>query len=242
MSLFDRAWDLVKMPFVPGSIRPVEGKFKEGDDDHAPAQIYEGDFYDPVDDITRLIEIDPMREWVGEEENYFGNKHRNMDRVEAAFIDLRDEEGREPEMAFGLEQANPFATTIDNKLERVFVPSDLRERGIGSGLLDALHEYRSKYGRQSRGIPMSNEVSEKMLNVLASRNLFPNELAKLPEGMSHDPNEEYFHSGWRTKDRWPGSKEEAPPRSEWFDRWKEAGQRHQERMQMEAEWEDEEDW
>ena len=80
MSLFDRAWDLVKMPFVPGSIRPVEGKFKEGDDDHAPAQIYEGDFYDPVDDITRLIEIDPMREWVGEEENYFGNKHRNMDR------------------------------------------------------------------------------------------------------------------------------------------------------------------
>ena len=238
MTAFDTAWDLVKAPYIPGSMRPIEGQFKEGDDTHAPAQLYEGDFYDPVDEITRRIEIDPMREYTGSKEGF--GWLRDLDNVEAAYIDMTGEEGREPEMAFGLKQNNPFIAMVDNKLDRIFVPSDLRRRGIASGLADALHEYRmAAYAGTSgedsakQGMNLSSENSEDMLNLLASRNIFPKELAKLPEHMKIN-NETYYHTNYG-RQRWPGSKEDAPPPEERIERFRQAAEAFAERQRIEEE-------
>lgn len=222
---FNRAWDLVKMPFVEGSVRPVKGRFMEGDEDHAPEQMYEADFYDPVDDITRRIEIEPARKWIGPRDTYGerNRMHRDMDRVTAALIDLRDEEGREPEQAFGVPQVNPFSAAVDGVLSRTFVPSDLRGRGLGTGLMDALAEYYKKVKGRERGLPLDRSVSAEMLSLLASRNLFPEGLEH--DEAAHDPNEEYFRAQWDSRSRWPGSKDDAPPMEEKMGRWKEAADR-----------------
>ena len=39
MTAFEQAFALLKMPFVPGSVRAKEGEFMEGDDDHTVMPI-----------------------------------------------------------------------------------------------------------------------------------------------------------------------------------------------------------
>jgi len=47
MTVFDRAWDVVKMPLVPGSIR-YDGPHVVNDEE--PVHAYSAEFHDPVDD------------------------------------------------------------------------------------------------------------------------------------------------------------------------------------------------
>ena len=236
-SSFEQAFSLLKMPFVPGSVRPLEGEFMEGDDDHAPAQKFVGDFYDPIDDRTLPINIEPQREWIGEDNpsHGFGRKHKHMDRMDAAVIpmDMIDED-RESEMQFGMPQKNPFAAIIDNLIERVYVPTDLRRRQMGQGLLDALLEYRTKFANRGHIRP-SRENSGDMLGLLASRGLFPRGLARIPKEQNwNDPDTQYMHSEWNPSDRWQNAEEvQRVPKHKWEKRWNAAGKqfkRDQEEM------------
>ena len=237
-SSFEQAFSLLKMPFVPGSVRPLEGEFMEGDDDHAPAQKFVGDFYDPIDDRTLPINIEPARDWIGEEDKgWWGKKHKTMDRMDAAVIpmDMIDED-RESEMQFGMPQKNPFAAIIDNKIERLYVPTDLRRRQMGQGLLDALQEYRENHAPTRRGhIRPARENTGDMLGLLASRGLFPRGLARIPKEQNwNDPNTQYMHSEWNPSDRWQNAEDaDKVPKHKWEKRWNAAGKqfaREQEEM------------
>tara|TARA_R110001632_G_scaffold142068_2_gene258080 strand:- start:171 stop:923 length:753 start_codon:yes stop_codon:yes gene_type:complete len=245
---FEQAFSLLKMPFVPGSVRPLEGEFMEGDDDHAPAQKFVGDFYDPTDDRTLPINIEPARDWTGEDNpSYgFGRKHKNMDRMDAAVIpmDMIDED-RESEMQFGMAQKNPFAAIIDNLIERVYVPTDLRRREMGQGLLDALQEYRQNFGNRGQMKP-SRENTGDMLGLLASRGLFPNGLAQIPKGQNfNDPDTQYMHSEWPSGAKWQNAEDanfpRKVPKNQWNQRWQDAGKRFAD-YQDQQEQEDDEEW
>lgn len=229
MSSFEQAFSLLKMPFVPGSVRPLEGEFMEGDDDHAPAQKFVGDFYDPIDDRTLPINIEPARDWIGEDDKgWFGRKHKTMDRMDAAVIpmDMIDDD-RKSEMQFGLPQKNPFAAIIDNKIERVYVPSDLRRREMAQGLLDALLEFRTHHASRGHMEP-SRENTGDMLGLLASRGLFPRGLARIPKAQNwNDPDTQYMHTTWGGRDRWQSADDaQRVPKNQWQKRWQEAGENY----------------
>ena len=243
MTAFEQAFALLKMPFVPGSVRAKEGEFMEGDDDHAPAQKYVGDFYDPVDDRTLPIEIEPQRKWVGPDnpKGGFGRKHDDMDRMDAAFIPMDDlEPEREPERMFGMNQYNPFAAVIDNKIDRVFVPSDMRRRKIAAGLLDALEEYRTKFGgwREGSMVPDKTNTGD-MLGLLASRGLFPRTMARIDNARNHGDQEgvQYMHGEWADNARWlREGLSPSVPQEQWMEEWQKAGKRYAAQQEM---WEDE---
>jgi len=159
MRAFDSAWGLLKMPFVPGSIR-VEG-VDEADDEYEERTRYEADFFDPVDNKTRRMRLHPLPRRKprpkGAPRRLFGGGPTPQGIVTS--IELPDEELREPEMMFGREQQEPFAFFQDFHTgligDRIFVPSHLRgsKRGIADALLDATVELRQNLGQDARISP-----------------------------------------------------------------------------------------
>lgn len=161
MRAFSSAWDLLKMPFVPGSIR-VEG-VDEADDEYEERTRYEADFFDPVDNKTRRMRLHPLSRRKPRPEGaprpLFGGGPPQTGIITS--IELPEEDKKEPKMFFGREQQEPFAffqeRGYDRGLsgERLFVPPHLRgsERGIADALLDATVELRQKLGQDARITP-----------------------------------------------------------------------------------------
>jgi hypothetical protein len=145
MMAFQLAWDsIMKMPFVPGSVR--EAGVDEGDENYEDRKRYEAEFYDPVDDKTRKINILPTWKKRPKDEGFkmslFGSPTPEGTTVD---IELDEDEMREPEQLFGRGQQVPFGYFYRNaNLDRLFTPSHLRQRGMGTGIVDAMQEYREK--------------------------------------------------------------------------------------------------
>ena len=153
---FDNAWGIVKMPFVPGSVRL--GELEEGDEKWEDRQNYLADFYDPVDDKTRLMNIRPTwkRRPSDTPKRSYGRLFGGGSSPEGTVVSmpLDEDELREPEQLFGMDQQVPFGYFYRNaNLDRLFTPTHLRRRGIGTGIVDAMQEYREKI----LGIPTGEE-------------------------------------------------------------------------------------
>jgi len=144
ITAFGKAWDLLKMPFVPGSIR-VAG-VDEGDDEYFDRTRYEADFYDPVDEKTRRMRIDPT--WKRKTPKRRGLFSQPAPKGIITSIELPEDELQEPEIMFGMEQQEPFAyfagpdPKYDLIADRMFTPSHLRNRGIATALHDATQEFQ----------------------------------------------------------------------------------------------------
>lgn len=159
MTAFETAWALLKMPFVPGSVR--EGELEEGDENWEDRQNYLADFYDPNDDKTRQMNIRPT--WKrkpkpdAERRVPFASLFGGGGGPEGTVIDmpLDEDELRDPELLFGQEQQIPFSYFYrNNHLDRLFTPKNMRRRGIGTGMVDAMQEYRERI----LGIPSGDEA------------------------------------------------------------------------------------
>ena len=201
MTVFNRAWDLVKMPFVPDSVKETE----EG--------TYEGDFYDPIDEKTRKIKIKPPGE-VGEKGRFAGLMGGIEPSGTIATMPLDEGEMREPEEFFGRKQQIPFSLLADNRtLERLFVPEHLRRRGIGTGIVDALSEWKRKFRPNSSwaGIRPDKEANtEDMLRLWHSRGHLPSHAHPVPQhGMEESdlgepwgegPWSPYYATRWQRED------------------------------------------
>jgi hypothetical protein len=157
---FEAVWDsIVKMPFVPGSVR--EGELEEGDEKWEDRQTYLADFYDPVDKKTRIMNIRPTwkRRETDEPKRSFGFLMGGGSAPTGTVVDmpLDEDELREPEQFFGMDQQVPFGYFYRNQnIDRLFAPKHLRGRGIGTGIVDAMQEYREKI----LGIPTGEEADK----------------------------------------------------------------------------------
>lgn len=158
MTAFDTAWALFKMPFVPGSVR--EGELEEGDENWEDRQNYLADFHDPVDDRTRQMNIQPTwkrKPKPDERRVSLGSIFGGGSSPEGTVVNmpLDEDELRDPELLFGQEQQIPFSYFYRNaNLDRMFTPTNQRRRGIGTGMVDAMQEYREKI----LGIPSRDEA------------------------------------------------------------------------------------
>ena len=233
MTAFDQAWDLVKMPFVPGSVR-------EAEDGH-----YVGDFYDPIDEKKRLINIQMNEPSQRPSDNMevFAQMMRGRDPSnDVTALILDGSELRPPETFFGRPQQIPFALLADKRnLERLFVPSHMRRRGIGTGLVDALDEWKEKYGGSVQGgmwpgiRPDRETNTEDMLRLWHSKGHLPLEAYPVPT--RDNKQSEYWRTRWskRGGPQWGirGNMGDMP-----FDEGFQTAQRHAFALIMDKQWKD----
>jgi len=194
---FKRSWDVLKMPFVPGSIR-VEG-VDEADDEYEERTRYEADFFDPVDNKTRRMRLHPLPRRKPRPEGaprpYFGGGPPQEGIITS--IELPDEDLREPEAMFGRKQQEPFAFFEDwhsgLKGDRLFVPSHLRgrERGIADALFDATVELRQNLGRDARITPDLVQTKDAIRFFHDRTGNFPKAVFPLKQGLTVGDNDYY---------------------------------------------------
>ena len=188
---FNVAWSVAKMPFIPGSV-------KEKDDGD-----FVGDFYDPVDRKTRPINIQSPKAPTnggGRMATLAGLMGGGVPTGTVANMPLDEDERREPEQFFGRNQQEPFALLTDNRtLDRLFVPSHLRRRGIGTALVDALDEWKEKNAPNSHGWPGirpdADTMTEDALRLFHSRGHLPRMV--FPRSLDPETGEpEYWGTRW----------------------------------------------
>lgn len=228
MTAFEQAFALLKMPFVPGSVR--EGKLVPEDEEWKERQMYEADFYDPVDDKTRTIDIRPDRQPIQEapaRRSFFGGGPPARGKSAVAVMDLEEDELREPEKLFGMDQQVPFAYLHNKRtLDRLFVPEHLRRRGIGTGLVDALDEWKENFvpnkyrGDESIGVDSDNMQTEDMFRLWHSRGHIPHLVEPYnPEASIGD--DQYYAAHWQNYGG-PKWNEEGPDKRPFEEGWEEA--------------------
>jgi len=228
MTPFEAGWDsIVKMPFVPGSVR--EAGVDEGDEKYEDRKRYEADFYDPVDDKTRKINILPTWKRRPKDEGFqiklFGGSGPDGTTVD---IELDEDELREPEQLFGRGQQVPFGYFYrDEHLDRLFTPSHLRRRGMGTGVVDAMQEYREKIlgvdPDSSRQITddSDNVQTEDMFRFWHKRGYMPQVVYPLGE-QSTIGDENYYQRKYQGFEGTPNWKRQGPNNEPFEEGWQKA--------------------
>ena len=245
---FNVAWNVAKMPFVPGSVRPSIVP-------ESGEMLYEGDFYDPIDEKNRTITITPPTKKPKEQETGgLGRAMRTMAGIPTlptgveAHMDLNEDEMREPELLFGEEQRIPFglvqalSSSHYPSLDRLFVPEHLRRRGIGAGMVDALDEWGKKYSDHNEKWSIrpdsDNMQTEDMFRLWHSRGHMPATVQPYNPGDTIG-DDQYWAARWHD---WGGpSWDEKGPNKQPFDEgWKQA--QYYGHMELVADQEEEEMW
>ncbi len=246
-SFMEKSSDLLKMPIVPGSYRA--GDIEEGNENYEDRQKYLMDFYDPKDDKTRKVNIIPTWKRKGLDESkgrglgsMFGR--RDVPQGTTADIELDEDEIGEGENLFGRNQKVPFGYAYDNRsLDRLFVPSDMRRRGMGTAIADALSEHADQEARKKGYEPTyglsddsDNVQTKDMLAFWANRGYMPDAVYPLPRGQTVG-GEEYWRRQYRGFNQ-PDYKVQGPFKGDFEQAWQAAVDAGQDELKSKIEYEE----
>ena len=190
---FEAGWDsIVKMPFVPGSVREMTAEdserwgFPEGTEmtqpnnpeRYLPRSKLIGDFIN--EETGKLLPIIIQQglkanpEAVEREKGMrriFGDGLRDS-RTTTAHIPL-DRLGMNPstEMWFGGKQSDPHVVLDRSLIEQIYTPKNFRRQGMASGILDALVEAGRMEDKGTGWWPSANDEEGRVINDIAPDNV-----------------------------------------------------------------------
>ena len=241
--------DLIKMPIVPGSYRA--GDIDEGDENYEDRQRYLMDFYDPVDDKTRTMNILPT--WKRKESDKQRGRGLGMllgggapIKGTTVDIELDEDEIGEGEELFGRNQKVPFGFAYQNRnLDRLFVPSDMRRRGMGTAIADALTEHRNQDFMRRFGKTVEDGLSDDsdniqtkdMLAFWANRGYMPDVVYPMPMDKTMG-DEQYWRRKYVGFGKYPDYNKQGPFEGDFEEAWQSAVDAGQTELKAEKEKED----
>jgi hypothetical protein len=190
---FEAGWDsIVKMPFVPGSVREMTAEdserwgFPEGTEmtqpnnpeRYLPRPKLIGDFIN--EETGKLLPIIIQQglkanpEAVEREKGMrrvFGDGLRDS-RITTAHIPL-DRLGMNPstEMWFGGKQSDPHVVLDNALIEQIYTPKNFRRQGLASGILDALVEAGRMEDKGTGWWPSATDEEGRMIQDISPDNV-----------------------------------------------------------------------
>ena len=106
---------------------------------------------------------------------------------------------------------------------------------MAGGLLDALEEYRTNFNDFAGSMRPDGTNTGDMLALLASRGLFPKQMAQIDSADNHADQDDvqYMHTEWADNARWP-LENTLPtiPKEQWMGEWQKAGKRYADYQRM----------